>query len=37
MPNRSHSLIFDRAVEGQSLVTEVRTVLQQELAAYKIR
>ena len=26
-----------RAVEGQSLVTELRTVLQQELAAYKIR
>ena len=26
-----------RAVEGQSLVTELRTVVQQELAAYKIR
>ena len=26
-----------RAVEGHSLVTELRTVVQQELAAYKIR
>ena len=38
--NGYQTLINDtlrRAVEGEALITEVRHVLQQELAAYKVR
>ena len=39
--NRGYQTLINdtlrRAVEGQSLVTELRTVVQRELAAYKLR